>query len=71
MECAQTDWLSDKEYLQQFKRISTDLMLSINHEYFHPRTVHNFVREAGGFSALYRMKCWVREGYVEEAFRIY
>jgi hypothetical protein len=58
------------EYLKQVRRVGTDVFLSINHEYFHPRTASRFVRDAGGFRTLYRSKCWVREGYVEEAFRI-
>ena len=58
------------EYLKQVKRISNDVFLSINHECFHPRTVQKFVRGSGGFVNMYRSKCWVREGYVEEAFRI-
>lgn len=58
------------EFLNQIKRVSKDIFLSINHECCHPRTVRNFVRDSGGFTEVYRSSCWVREGYVEEAFRI-
>jgi hypothetical protein len=58
-----------RAYLVQIARLTRDMFLSINHESFHPRTVGRFVREAGGFVPLYRSPCWVREGYVEEAFR--
>jgi hypothetical protein len=58
------------EYLMQVKRICTDVFLSINHQCFHPRTVQKFICDSGGFVELYRSRCWVREGYVEEAFRV-
>lgn len=56
------------EYLNQIKRTVTNGFLSINHECFDPRTVNNFVLQSGGFSKIYRSKCWVREGYVEEFY---
>lgn len=57
-------------FLEQIKRVGRDVFLSINHECFHPKTVQRFARDAGGFVEMYRSRCWVREGYVEEAFRI-
>lgn len=58
------------EYLKQINRITKNYFLSINHECSHPRTVFNFVQKSAGYEQIYRSKCWVREGYVEEAFRI-
>ncbi len=58
------------EYLTEIKRITTDHFLSINQEYFHPRTVNYFIRESTGYKEIYRSKCWVREGYLEELFGI-
>jgi hypothetical protein len=58
------------EYLTQIKRITKKHFLSINHEYFYPRTVCNFVKSSGGYEVVSRSKCWVREGYVDEVFRI-
>ena len=58
-----------KAYLHEIRRITTDAFLSINHESDHPRTVTRFVRAAGGYAPVYRARCWVREGYVEELFR--
>jgi hypothetical protein len=58
------------EYLNQIKRITKVCFLSINHEAAYPRTVRNFVRSVGGYEQIYRSKCWVREGYLEEAYRI-
>jgi hypothetical protein len=59
-----------KEYLEQIKRVTTDYFLSINHECFYPRTVNNFFNQEIDYKKIYRFKCWVREGYVEELFRI-
>ena len=58
------------EYLKQIKRITKKYFLSINHECFHPRTVFNFVRSSTGYDPVSRSKCWVREGYIEEVYRI-
>jgi len=58
------------EYLSQIKRTVTNGFLSINHECFDPRTVNNFISQSGGFTKIHRSKCWVREGYVEELYRL-
>jgi hypothetical protein len=58
------------EYLNQIKRLTKAYFLSINHEGTYPRTVGNFVKSVGGYEQIYRSKCWVREGYLEEAYRI-
>ena len=58
------------EYLTQIKRLTKSAFLSINHEYFFPRTVNNYTLKSGGFQQIYRSKCWVREGYIEEAYKI-
>jgi hypothetical protein len=58
------------EYLKQIKRIGSSYFFSINHDFFYPKTVAHFVKSSGGFHEIYRAKCWVREGYVEEVFRI-
>tara|TARA_R110000851_G_scaffold161185_1_gene304819 strand:- start:59 stop:1330 length:1272 start_codon:yes stop_codon:yes gene_type:complete len=58
------------EFLRQVKRTSNNLFLSINHECFYPRTVRNFTRDIGSFKEIYRSKCWVREGYIEELYSI-
>jgi hypothetical protein len=59
-----------KEYLAQIRRITIDYFLSINHECFYPRTVDKFVAQEVGYKKIYRFKCWVREGYVEELYHI-
>ncbi|KAF2988883.1 hypothetical protein OGR47_19355 (plasmid) [Methylocystis sp. MJC1] len=59
-----------RQYLVQFSRIGAGYVLSINHEYFYPRTAHHFFSSHESFEKLYRSKCWVREGYVEEVYRI-
>ncbi|AFY38486.1 hypothetical protein Lepto7376_2195 [[Leptolyngbya] sp. PCC 7376] len=59
-----------QEYLVQIRRITTDFFLSINHECFHPKTVNNFIQKETGYKQLYRHKCWIREGYLEELYRI-
>ena len=61
---------SINEYLKQIKRTTDGLFLSINHEGFFPRTVHQFIKLSGGFKKIYRSKCFVREGYLEEAYKI-
>jgi hypothetical protein len=58
------------EYLKQIKRITDGIFLSINHDGFFPRTVHDFIKFSGGFEKIYRAKCFVREGYIEEAYKI-
>jgi hypothetical protein len=58
------------EYLRQIKRTTRNFFLSINHECAYPRTVSRFVKHSGGFDPIYRSKCWVREGYVEELFAV-
>jgi hypothetical protein len=58
------------EYLVQIQRFTSGHFLSINHEYSFPRTVHNVVRRHRGYRRVYRSKCWVREGYVEELYRV-
>ena len=58
------------EYLKQIKRVTDGVFLSINHDGFFPRTVHDFIKFSGGFEKIYRSKCFVREGYIEEAYKI-
>ena len=58
------------EYLVQIGRFTGGYFLSINHECFFPRTVHNLIRKHPGFKNVYRAKCWVREGYVEELYEV-
>jgi hypothetical protein len=58
------------EYFFQISRIGREYFLSINHEYAYPRTVGNLIDGYTDFRKLYRMRCWVREGYVEEAYKI-
>ena len=59
-----------KHYLAQIRRITVDFFLSINHECFYPRTVDKFVGQEEDYRKMYRFKCWVREGYVEELYQI-
>lgn len=59
------------EYLSHIRRFTTDHFLSINHECFHPRTVHNFVQQAGGYHLVHRSPCWVRKGYLDELYAIH
>ena len=58
------------EYLHQIKRITIGSFLSLNCERVNPRTVHNFVKTSGGFKKIYRAKSFIREGFVEEAYKI-
>lgn len=59
-----------KEYLNQIKRVTNDNFLSINHEYFYPRTVNSFVNNWTQFKKIYRSKYWIREGYIEELWKV-
>lgn len=59
-----------QEYLSQIKRVTTNYFLSINHEYFFPRTANHFVDRWTKFRKIYRSKYWIREGYVEELWKI-
>jgi hypothetical protein len=59
-----------EEYIRQISRITVNYFLSINHECFYPRTVANFLRQEVSYRKLYRFKCWVREGYVEELYQV-
>jgi hypothetical protein len=58
------------QYLHHIKRITRNHFLSINHECFYPRTTRHFVAKSGGFKPIYRFKCWTREGYMEELYKI-
>ena len=58
------------EYLKQIRRITNGVFLSINHDGFFPRTVHQFINSSGGFKRIYRARCFVREGFIEEAYKI-
>jgi hypothetical protein len=57
-------------YLTEIKRLAKKTFLSLNCERGYPRTVFNFVQSSGGFKQLYRAKSFIREGYVEEAFKV-
>ena len=57
-------------FLEEITRITKSYFLSINHEVFSPRTVHNFTKKTKNLHAIYRLKSWIREGYVEECYRI-
>lgn len=59
-----------KGYLENTVRVSNNYFLSSNHEVFAPRTVNNFVNQTQGMEPMYRFKNWVREGYVEECYKI-
>jgi hypothetical protein len=59
-----------RDYLQQIKRTTTDWFLSINHECFDPISVHRLTAQREGYRKLYRTRCWVREGYVEELYSL-
>jgi hypothetical protein len=58
------------EFFNQIRRIGRGLFLSINQEYFYPKTVKLLINRSGGFQEIYRHKLWVREGYLEELFKI-
>jgi hypothetical protein len=57
-------------FLREIRRTTQNVFVSQNHEAFHPRTVSQFTRRAGGYERLTRAKSWLREGYVDEVFRI-
>ena len=59
-----------QKYLEAINRVTTDNFLSINQEYSYPRTVNNFVRVWTQFQKIYRSKYWMREGYIEELWKI-
>lgn len=56
------------EFIKCIKRTTKVGLLSINHEFFHPKTVSSLIDKAGGMKRAFRSKCWVREGYVDELF---
>lgn len=56
------------EFIKCIKRTTRVGLLSINHEFFHPKTVSSLVDKSGGMQKAYRSKCWVRDGYVDELF---
>ena len=64
------------QYLAQIKRTTTRYFLSINQEAQasmgsrNQNSVPALVAEHGGFSRVYRMKYWIREGYAEELYAI-
>jgi hypothetical protein len=61
-------------YLQQIERTSTKYFLSINQETqattiaAMQNSVHALIRNFKNFHQVYRMKYWIREGYVEELY---
>jgi hypothetical protein len=63
------------EYLRQIHRTTTKCFLSINQEAEAPmgtrsqNSVPDLVQASGAYRREYRMKYWVREGYVEELYR--
>jgi hypothetical protein len=57
-----------RTYLDEISKTTNGHFLSINHECFAPKTLKNFVSERKDFCNVYRMKSWVREGYLEEVF---
>jgi hypothetical protein len=58
------------QYILEISRTTSDFFISINHEGFDPRTVHNFTKNNADFKRISRSKCWVREGWVDEIFKI-
>jgi hypothetical protein len=58
------------KYLEEIKRVTTDNFLSINHEALYPRTVNNFVKANSSFEKIYRSKYWIREGHLEELWKV-
>jgi len=64
------------EYFRQIERTSVDYFLSINQEAQasmgtrRQNSVPNLLRGDSGFQRVYRMKYWLREGYVEELYRL-
>jgi len=64
------------EYIRQIERTTTEYFLSINQEAQasmgsqNQNSVLEMFRNCNGFHKMYRMKCWTREGYVEELYRI-
>ena len=59
-----------QEYFRQIKRVTINYFLSINHETCFPRTVNNFVIQWTKFIKIYRSRYWIREGYIEELWKI-
>jgi hypothetical protein len=71
------DEMMVREYLRQIQRTTRRWFLSINHEAGSPmdetRTQHvlpNIVRDFPGFHRVSRAPYWIREGYVEELYRL-
>ena len=65
-----------KEYLRQIERTTQNNFLSINQEAQGPmgsreqNSVPNLVRDFPAFHRHYRMKYWIREGYIEELYEL-
>jgi len=64
-------------YLEQIRRTTAGLFVSINHEVQHAKTddtkhlnVSTLLEKDAGFERVYRMPYWLRRGYVEELYAI-
>lgn len=67
-----------KSYLKQIKTNTKSYFLSINQESQNTMMIKNLdqhivsqlILEEGGFDQIYRFLYWMREGYVEELYKI-
>jgi hypothetical protein len=60
-----------RDYVSEIGRIASKYFLSINHENFFPKTVHNYVRKESTFKKVYRSKAWLQPSwYLEELWAL-
>lgn len=59
------DW-----YRDEIGRVVEGYFVSINHEYFFPKTVNALFGSSFGFRLVHRSPYWIRSGYVEELFEV-
>lgn len=57
-------------YCDEISRITSDYFLSINHEYFFPKTSHHLFNSDKRFRRITRSPYWPRSGYVEELYKV-
>ena len=59
-----------KFYGREIARLTEGFFLSINHEYFFPKTVGSLLAQDRNYLKLSRSPYWARAGYVEELYKV-
>ena len=57
-------------YIDAIPKRTKKYFLSINHETYHPKTVHNLLSKNKNFKKVAKSRFWLRKGYIEELFKI-